>query len=158
VDGSTATPIPASRTRLWLLQDGDVRVGVFPEGEEFLIFCASLGGVALRCLCSPSFKVSQCSYGFVQDEAGVVEDFLDLGSSQCGLIACQQRLAADIDGIEVEVEVLRGGSEFVGGSRGEHIYSVSDILRVKCNCCTDRWQVVELHNRIFGETLVQIVS
>ena len=33
--------------RLGLLQDGDVRVGVFPEGEEIVIGAASLGSVTL---------------------------------------------------------------------------------------------------------------
>ncbi len=33
--------------RLGLLQDGDVRVGVFPEREEILIGRAGFGGVAL---------------------------------------------------------------------------------------------------------------
>ena len=34
--------------RLGLLQDGDVGVGVFPEGEEILIGGLCLGGVALH--------------------------------------------------------------------------------------------------------------
>jgi hypothetical protein len=33
---------------LGLFQDGDVGVGVFPEGEEILIRRLSLGGVALH--------------------------------------------------------------------------------------------------------------
>ena len=34
--------------RFGLLQDGDVRVGVFPEGEEILIGGTGLQGVALQ--------------------------------------------------------------------------------------------------------------
>ena len=34
--------------RLGLLQDGDVGVGVFPEGEEVLVLGAGFGGVALQ--------------------------------------------------------------------------------------------------------------
>src|SRR5215831_743251 len=33
---------------LGLLKDGDVGVGVFPEGEEVLVGCAGFGGIALE--------------------------------------------------------------------------------------------------------------
>ncbi len=53
-DGRVAAPAPRRQLsqlcvlRLGCFQDGDVRVGVFPEGEEILIGGFGFGGVALQ--------------------------------------------------------------------------------------------------------------
>jgi hypothetical protein len=39
--------------RLGLFQDGDVGVGVFPQGQEILVSSAGLAGVALQCIGTP---------------------------------------------------------------------------------------------------------
>ena len=74
-----------------LLQDGDVGVGVFPEGEEVLVGCErpDAGGVGIRALRSFSLQgvgtrhaqMRQRSRPAVPDDAAVVEDLLELGGS-----------------------------------------------------------------------------
>ena len=46
--GNSGSLLQLRVLRLGFLQDGDVGVGVFPEGEEVLVNRARLGGVALK--------------------------------------------------------------------------------------------------------------
>src|SRR5213592_2459198 len=64
--------------RLGFLQDGDVGVGVFPEGEEILI-----GGAGLGCVPGEGMGTGQAEMGkrterIVQYDTAVVENFLKL--------------------------------------------------------------------------------
>jgi hypothetical protein len=61
-----------------LLQDGDVRVGVFPEGEEVLIGSLCSGAVALHRVGSTELEMRQCANRLVHNDAGVVNDLLKL--------------------------------------------------------------------------------
>ena len=45
--------------RFGLLQDGDVGVGIFPEGEEVLVGHFRFGGIARKHICSSQLKVCQ---------------------------------------------------------------------------------------------------
>ncbi len=57
---------------LGLLQDGDVRVGVFPQREEILVGGTSLVFVACESVGPAQFQVCQCADGLVYDKARVV--------------------------------------------------------------------------------------
>src|ERR1022692_4492363 len=48
---------------LGLLQDGDVRVSIFPEGEEIFICCLGFGGVALQGVGATDLEMRECSDG-----------------------------------------------------------------------------------------------
>jgi hypothetical protein len=48
---------------LGLLQDGDVGVGVFPEGEEVLVGCAGSGSVALHGESATELKMGKSTNG-----------------------------------------------------------------------------------------------
>ena len=83
--------IAASRTPPWLLSDGDVGVGVFPEGEEILVGGErpDAGGIGIRTLClrgsrlqgigTSHAEMRQRSRPAVPYDAAVVEDLLKLG-------------------------------------------------------------------------------
>ena len=70
--------------RLGLLQDGDVGVGVFPEGEEIFIggHCPDAGGIGVRSLrrfrlqgvCTSHSQMRQRSRPTVPDDAAVVDE------------------------------------------------------------------------------------
>jgi hypothetical protein len=45
--------------RLGLIEDGDVGVGVFPEGEEVLILIATLGRVSRNCVCASKAQMRE---------------------------------------------------------------------------------------------------
>jgi hypothetical protein len=44
-----------------LLQDGDIGVSVFPEGEEVLLGGFGSGGVALHVIGAAQLKMSKCT-------------------------------------------------------------------------------------------------
>ncbi len=65
--------------RLGFLQDGDVGVGVFPEGEEVLVSGAGLGGVALERVGTGEAEMGERAQRKVDDNATVVEELFRLG-------------------------------------------------------------------------------
>src|SRR5712692_4178685 len=85
--------------RLGLLQDGDVGVGVFPEGEEIFVGgerpdASGIGIRSLRSSCLQSISTShaqmrQRSRPAVPDDPAVVENLLKLGGSSTALSGCQ---------------------------------------------------------------------
>src|ERR1039458_8275582 len=54
---------------LGLLQDGDVGVGVFPEGEEILVCSLRFGGIACHRIGASELEMGQCSSHKVQHDA-----------------------------------------------------------------------------------------
>src|SRR5271170_648334 len=88
--------------RLGLLQDGDVGVGVFPEGEEIFVSGerTSAGGIGNRSLRSSRLQgigashsqLCQRSRPAVPDNAAVLEDFSEFSGSLLTLSGRQVRL------------------------------------------------------------------
>ena len=64
--------------RLGFFQDGDVGVGVFPEGEEILIRGAGFGGVAGHCIGTTELQMAQSAEREVEHDPAVVNDPLEL--------------------------------------------------------------------------------
>ena len=64
--------------RLGFFQDGDVGVGVFPEGEEILIRGAGFGGVAGHYIRTTELKMGQSAQREVEHDPAVVNDPLEL--------------------------------------------------------------------------------
>ncbi len=95
---------------LGFFQDGDVGVGVFPEGEEVFVSGEStdLGGIGICTLgrsCLQSIRPRQAqtrqrSCPAVPDDAAVVDDFLELGSGFLTLSCRKICLTADVCVIE----------------------------------------------------------
>ncbi len=69
--------------RFGLLEDRDVGIGVFPEGEEVLVGGAGLGCVALQSVSAGEAEMGKSADG-IQPNAATVGDFLELA---CGLAA-----------------------------------------------------------------------
>ena len=90
--------------------DGDVGVGVFPEGEEILvggertdvgsIGIRSLRGSRLQGIGASHAQMRQRSRPAVPHDAAVVENLLKLGGGRLALSRRQIRLAANIGWIE----------------------------------------------------------
>jgi len=72
---------------LGLLQDGNVGIGVFPEGEKILVRSFRLGGVTGKRVGPAQLQVGQCADELVGDDAGVVENLLKLDSSGGALLS-----------------------------------------------------------------------
>src|ERR1700752_3750589 len=86
---------------LGLLQDGDVGVGVFPEGEEVLVGGAGFGSVVLQDVGAGNTEMSERSPWGVEDNVAVVEDFLKLRGCLFALMRGEVGLAADVGWIQV---------------------------------------------------------
>src|SRR5580658_3731510 len=81
-----------------LFEDGDVGVGVFPEGEEIFvgserpdvggIGIGPLRGSRLQGIRTSHPQMRQCSRPAVPYDADVVENLLKLGSGLCALSRC----------------------------------------------------------------------
>ena len=59
-------------------EDGDVGVGVFPEGEEILIGGAGLGGIARESVGTGQAEMGECTQRAVDHDAAVVDKPLKL--------------------------------------------------------------------------------
>ena len=81
-------------------ENGNVRVGVFPEREEILIGRLGFGGVALHGIGSADLEMRECTDGFVEHNSAMVEDFLELGGGFAALMRGQIGFAAHKDGIQ----------------------------------------------------------
>ena len=60
--------------RFSLLQDGDIGIGIFPEGEEILISRARSGQVMRKRAGPTQAEMSQRNQREVYDQAGVIEN------------------------------------------------------------------------------------
>jgi len=96
--------------RFGFLQDWDVGVGVFPEGEEILVGgvrpdagsvgIRSLRGSRLQGVGTSHSQMRQRSRPAVPDDPAVVENLLKFGGGSAALSGCQVCLSAYIHMIE----------------------------------------------------------
>src|SRR6202040_227174 len=117
--------------RFGLLQDGDVGVGVFPEGEEIFVGgeCPDAGGIGIGALRSSRLQSVRASHSqmrqrsrpAVPDKAAVVENLLKLGSGGTALSGCQIGLTPHIHCVEA------GGT---GGERNLPQLNGSSVLQL----------------------------
>ena len=64
--------------RLGFLQDGDIGVGVFPEGEEILVRSLRFGGAAGHRISTTELQMGQSAQREVEHDPAVVDDPLEL--------------------------------------------------------------------------------
>ena len=100
--------------RLGFLQDGNIRVGVFPEREEILVLRAGFGGVPLHGVSPCQSEAGQRTPG----EVHAAQEFLEARVGVRGLFQlCVLRLGFLQDG-DVGVSVFPEGEEVLIGSAG----------------------------------------
>src|ERR1035437_2293236 len=142
--------------RLGLLQNGDVGVGVFPEGEKILVCCQStnagsvgistLRGSRLQGVGTRHSQTRQRSRPAVPDDAAVVDDLLKLGGGSTALSGCQICHSAHIRRIEAgNVDDETNLSQLEGGSSLQGSQGSSRILLVQCQLRLNRRQPKRLH-------------
>jgi len=85
--------------RLDLLQDGNVGVGVFPEGEKILIGGAGFRGVGLQDKGTGKAEVREGADGLINDYASPMDDFFKFHRSFSPHLSGEIRGAAHIDTI-----------------------------------------------------------
>jgi len=91
-----------------LPQDEDVWVGIFPERKEVLVSHLGFARFPRQSEGPTQFPVRECADGLATDNAGVIEDFLELSRRRCGaLLRRQMRLASQVNGIRTKVKVTK---------------------------------------------------
>src|SRR5215472_12062020 len=72
-----------------LLQDGDVRVGVFPKREEVLVSHLSFDSIAGEGVGATKLEMGECAYGVAEHDPSVIENLLELDGSVLTLVCCK---------------------------------------------------------------------
>ena len=75
--------------RLGFLQNGDLRIGIFPEGEEILIRGLGFRGVARHGISTSNTEMGDCSQWEVENDTAMIEKLPELSSSGCAVMRCQ---------------------------------------------------------------------
>ena len=91
--------------RLGLLQDGNIRVGVFPEGQEIPIGGAGFGRVALHGVGTRQFEAGQCAPWEVHHQSSVINEFLKFRCRSVAVVQHEIGLPTHISGAHQYVEV-----------------------------------------------------
>jgi hypothetical protein len=145
--------------RFGLFQDGNFGVGVFPEGEEVLVCGLSFGGVAGEGIGTGQAQVRQCADWLVQDDAWMVENFLELGCGCAALVRSHIRFATQVNGVESEAQVLSSSTKFIGGSRGKRVNCLGGAACLKASRrLTFKRQLLNLAKRFFKILLDGLIA
>ena len=87
--------------RFRFFQDGDVGVGVFPEGEEILISSFGLGGITFECVGAGEAEVGERASFARSCQSLVAEDLLKFDLCGRTIPGREQGLSTNISGVNV---------------------------------------------------------
>ena len=121
---------------LGLLEDGNVGVGVFPEGEKILICRLGFDGVALQGVGASETEMSQRADTVIHDDAAMVGNFLELGGwpHLVGRL-CSYR---GLPGIDQPVSAAQNPTALQIQNGLRHLDGSSSEERLKANLQTER--------------------
>jgi len=88
-----------SELGLGLLQDRDVLVGIFPQGEEVLIETPGLVRVSCQGMGAPQLQLGEGADRLTPDDARMINNFLELSRRSAALLGFQIRFAAQVNRI-----------------------------------------------------------
>src|SRR5208283_2492843 len=137
---------------LCLLENGNVGVGVFPEGEEILIGCARLGDVTLQGVCASKVEMAQCTDGPVLHNPAMVEDLLELGYCFAALMRGQICFSSHVDGVQTA-----RCPKLIGRDGLKKLNGIGRIVVVEREQSANRRQVAVLNPRVFRELLRKVI-
>ena len=72
---------------LGLLQNGNVRVRIFPERKEILVRGSCFSLISRQCVDPAQLQMRQCAYGIQSHKPSMIENLLKLGGSSSALSA-----------------------------------------------------------------------
>src|SRR5262249_6360189 len=137
-----------------LLQDGDVRVGVFPEGEEILISSARMGLVACQGVRARQSQMRQCRDWGIPNNLAMLKDLMKFYGRFFSLARIQVRLPSNVHGnqtVSAEItQLIRNTLQRSQGARR--------VLSGEFNHASNRRQPIPLEHRVRWEPLVQLVG
>src|ERR1019366_5435664 len=83
-----------------LLQDRDVRVGVFPQCKKILVCAAALGSVFGESVGASQSKMGECSQRKIPHDTWMIENCLEFGGCHAALPTRQVCLASKKDWVQ----------------------------------------------------------
>src|ERR1700719_1285295 len=110
-------------------EDGDVWIGVFPQGKKILIRGAALGSVALHRVGAAQLEMGQRADRFIQNNASMVEDFLKLCCRFATSVRRKIGFSPYVDRIQIRT-VVKPKSRQPAFIRGSDLKSIKRLLRV----------------------------
>ena len=149
-------------------EDGDAGVGVLPEGEEVLIGAAgvgksgggvgTMGGLGFEGEGAGDLEMGECADGFIEHDAGVIEDFLELRSGGRAIVRGEICLTPNIARVKGGDDHWTRRAEFVGrrGLKGFNCFR--RIALVERDFGANFGEVIEFRERVFGELLGEVVG
>jgi hypothetical protein len=72
-----------------LLENRNIRFGIFPEGEKVLVGGFGLDRISRHRECPAQLQVRECPDGIADNDAAVIENFLELGRGFRAVARCQ---------------------------------------------------------------------
>src|SRR6266496_1057707 len=146
--------------RLGLLQDGNVRVGIFPEGEEVLIRSAGFRGVPLHRVCARQAKPGQRTQWKVSHRAPVIDEFLIFRRRFFASMQPQIGFASYIGGMEGCSKIGRekDGSEFIRGRSLKKVDGFSRVVVIKFDGGANGGEPISADKRVEWVASSQIVA
>src|SRR5271157_230258 len=121
--------------RLRLLQDGNIGVGIFPEGEEVQVRSLSLGSIALHGVGSCQLQTGQCTNWVADHDSRVIQDLAEFRRGLGALMCCEIRLASHKDRIErteISMNPAALRTQFIGNRNLQQFDSPSRFPVVNC--------------------------
>ena len=97
--------------------------------------------------------------GFVDDDAGPIQNFLKLGGRRVSLMGCEKSFASNVNRVQVCSQcIAAGNAEFVRRSDGENFHGFCGVAGdTESELSAKRRRIIEANDGVFGETFFQIV-
>jgi len=128
---------------LGFLEDGDIGVCVFPQGEEILIGYAALGGVARKSVGTRQAQTRQRVEGRNRIDTTVVKDLAELDGGLRAVPRTEVGQAPNIDGGK-----LCETSELIGARRAKQLNGFGGVAAPDFDRSAGRWKGDVVQQRI----------
>src|SRR6202011_1633920 len=145
--------------RLGLLEDGNIRIGIFPQRQKILVRGTALRTFALHRVGAPELQMRQRSDGFVEHNATMVEEFLKFFCRFNASVRRKKRFSSHIDRIQIGpvIKAKRRQTKFMRSSDLQSIKRPLRVRAVQCQLCAKSRKEIELYDCVFVEARTKIV-
>ena len=136
-----------------LLENGNIRIGVLPEGKEILVGFARARFIAGKSAGASKAQMRQGADRFVNHHAGVIENFLEFRRGLRALVRGEIRQTAQVCRIQSEIDRFRRRAEVVrrgGLKRGD---GLGGIFLGECDGGLDFRQILWIARSCLAETV-----
>src|SRR6476661_945245 len=139
-------------------QNGDVRVGILPECEEFVVGRLGLFFVLGKCMGAGQLQSGQSSDGLVANKPRMVDDLLKFGDGSITLLSRQVSFTSQINGIEKKIQVLKIPSHFIRCRRGQSLNRFRRLRICEPNRSSNSRQIVKLDDGVLRKAFREVAT